>query len=74
MSMNNYLHINGVALWVALGCVVTFIIATVCLGIGHIYTLKEIGKLKLENELLNRELERGKYSKYKATFKVPEVE
>lgn len=71
--MDSYLILDGVTLWVFLACVVVILIGVISLGIAHINTLKENGKLKLENELLNRELEEGKYSKYKATFKVPEV-
>ena len=74
MSMDNYLILDGITLWVFLACVVTILISVISLGGAHIKTLKENNKLKLENELLNRELESGKYSKYKATFKVPEVE
>ncbi len=71
--MDSYLILDGVALWVLLACVVVVLIGIICLGTGYIAELRENNRLKLENELLNRELEAGKYSKYKATFKVPEV-
>ena len=72
--MDNYIFVSGSALWVFIACVVIVLITCIILGCGHIKTLNENYKLKLENEMLNRELEEKRKLVYKTTFKIPMVE